>query len=105
MRGWTYTEYCAVSRVLQNTSSLSLEEEHRVYLDRARAKDALNFRLSLSDNEKRAVAKAIKNHLKTCENLLLGYPKRHNAQIKLRRQMETLEKARTKLIAAITDEK
>lgn len=105
MQRWTRKEYYAVYEAVAMTSPLSLEERHRVYLERARATQAFYFRLSNSDNEKRAIAAALDYQINLRKDLIKGYPERHNAVVKELKRIEVLEKAKKKILAAISDEK
>ncbi len=105
MQRWTRKEYYAVYEAIGMTSPLSLEEKHRVYLERARATQAFSFRMSNSDNEKMAIAAALDYQINLRKDLIKGYPERHNAVVKELKRIEIWEKAKKKILAAISDEK
>ena len=104
MQRWTRKEYYAVYEAVAMTSQMSLEEKHRVYLERARAKQAFHFRLSNSDNEKRAIIAALDYQINLRKDLIKGYPERHNAVVKELKRIEIWEKAKKKILASIRDE-
>ena len=100
---WPYDEYREVCFVLRNTSEISLEEKHRVYLGRARSKEALHFNQSNSDNEKRAIAAALTYHIELAKEIIKGYPKGHNAVIAQSKRILIMEKARKRILGAIKE--
>ncbi len=100
---WPYDEYYEVRWVLRNTSELSLEEKHRVYLGRAREKEALHFNQCNSDNEKRAIAAALTYHIELGYEIIKGYPKGHNAVVERKKKIALQEKARKRILASIKE--
>ena len=103
MKRWSFKEYFAVYEAIKQTSPLSLEEWHRVYLERAREKEAFNFKLCNSDNEKRAIVAALEYQIDMSRMLIKNYPPRHNAAKKEQRKIENWEKAREKLLASVAE--
>ena len=104
MQRWTRKEYYAVYEAVAMTSPLCLEEKHRVYLERAGAKQEFHFRLSNSNNEKRAIAAALDYQINLRNELIKGYPERHNAVVKEKQRILILEKAKKKILASICEE-
>ena len=104
MQRWTYKEYFAVYEAVKMTSPLSLEEKHRVYLERAREKEAFRFRLCNSDAEKLAIAAALQYQIDLRLELIKGYPQRHDAVQRELERIEVWQKAKRKLLAAIRDD-
>ena len=100
---WPLDEYDAVCWVLNNTSPMCVEEEHRVYLGRAREKIAFHFNQSNSDNEKRAIAAALTYQIELNNSLIKGCVPRHNAVKEAKRKIEIYEKARKRILAAIVE--
>ena len=98
---WPLDEYREVCWVLDNTSPMCVEEEHRVYLGRAREKRAYHFNQCNSDNEKRAIAAALEYQIELNASIIKGYPPRHNAVKEAKNKIVIYEKARKRILKSI----
>ncbi len=100
---WPVKEYFAVCWVFENTSELSIPQEHREYFCRARAKCARHFKQCNSDNEMRAIAAALTYHIDTGREIIASYHGKKKALTLYKQRILLYERARRRILSAIRE--
>ena len=96
-----YGECQEVDWVMENTSPMCIEEKYREYLRRAVMRGGYRMLKEFTDNEVRAVAKAIEYNVEQLETLIKGYPKGHKSMANIRLRIEILKKAHKRLAGLV----